>query len=468
MTYGEDYFDLLVIGGGSAGFSAAIKGSELGGRVAIVEKDTIGGTCVNRGCVPSKFMLFVTNFFYEINENRFGLFGNKIQGFNMEEATSKKDVVVSEMRYKKYESLIPSIKAKYFRGTAIFEDENKIIVNGKRIRADNIIIATGSRPNRPIIPGIENARVLTSDEVFELKNVPESVIILGGRFVALELAQILRHAGSEVYLFQRSGRIIPNEEPEISEEMEKIMVDEGINIFTNTRIINAGISSKSFVEVEINNKLEKFYANYIILALGRVPNTENLNLKNIGVLMDENGHVKVDRTMKTSIENIYAAGDVSGKPYLVTKAGKEGSVAAENALLGNEKKIDYFSLPHAIFTNPNIASVGITEEKAKEMNINVKTRVLKMEYVPKAELIMNTKGLIKMIVDAETDVVMGVHILGYDAAEIIQAASLIVKYRMTVDSVAEMFSVYPTMSESIKLIAQSFKKDVSKLSCCAE
>lgn len=464
----EDNFNLVIVGGGSAAFAAAIKAAELKVKVAIVEQGVIGGTCLNRGCIPTKSLLRAGEIFYYSQHS--GYKGLHLKGkVNLPEIIKQKDSLVRELRQRKYMDIIKAIpEIELIRGRAEFVSSNEIMVGKKRVGADKFVIAAGAHPAVLDIPGIEKVPYLTSTEALSLTKLPRSITILGGRFVALEFAQIFRHLGSKVTILQRSPRIIPDEEDEISEEMKKILTDEGIDVWTGATILGVeSFKARIYIHAKINGKEKRIPSDALLMATGIKANTE-LNLDSVGVKLNEKGFIIVDDTMKTTAENIWAAGDVTGRMPLVTVAAHQGAIAGENAISNAQKTIDYSIVPHAVFTSPQIASVGLTDREAVRKGYRCDCRKLSMEYVPRAKAVHDDRGLIKMVADRETGGVLGVHILAPEASEVIHQAALILKNKMTLHDVIEKIDVYPTMSEMIKLCAQSYFKDIGMLSCCAE
>jgi mercuric reductase len=462
-------YDLLIIGGGSAAFAAALKAAGLGGkRIGIIEYGPIGGTCVNRGCIPSKSLLRAGEIFY--HGTRSGYKGINLKGkIDLPEIIRQKDTLVRELRKKKYLDILKAIpQIELIRGRAEFIAPDEVKVGQKQIGAEKFIIATGARPAVPDIPGIEKVPYLTSTTAMNLTRLPKSITIIGGRFTALEFAQIFRRFGSGVTVLQRSAKIVPEEEEDISEEMKKLLIKEGIKVYTGVKVLGVDKrNDKIFTHAEVSGKARKIVSDSLIMATGIKPNT-GFNLEAIGVQLDSRGFVIVDDTMKTTADHVWAAGDVTGKMPLVTVAGHQGAVAGENAVLAAQKLVDYSTVPHTIFTSPQIASVGMTEREAEAKGVKCICRELPMEYVPRAKAVHDTRGLIKMVAEAETGRILGIHILSHEASEVIHQGVLILKKGMTVQEVAEKIDVYPTMSEMIKLCAQSFFKDVGMLSCCAE
>lgn len=474
MRNGFD-FDLVVVGGGSAGFAAAIKATEMGARVAIVEGGIIGGTCLNRGCIPSKNLLQAALFYHSVKQEPFPGISLLKGKLNFKQVMAQKDALIESLRQKKYLDILKENKnIKFFRGRGQFVSISRVQVSLQVsqdiLQSPKFIIATGSSPSVIPVKGLDSVPYLTSDEALELKEPPRSMIILGGRAVALEFAQMYAHFGTEVTILQRSSRIIPDHEPEISLALEKYLAEEGINIFTDVNVKEVGCNGGNImVLAESEEETLEFKAERLLVATGRRPNTQDLALKTIGVETDLQGAVKVNDEMQTTAGNVWAAGDVTARTFLVTLAAREGSVAAENALdCCAHRKVDYSCVPHAIFTTPNVATVGLKEEEARSKGLSVKAQTLNFSMVPKAQCIRDTRGLVKMVAEENSHRILGVHILAPEGVEVIHEASLAIKFGLTLEDLIDTIHVYPTMSESLKLTAQSFFKDVKKLSCCAE
>ncbi len=342
-------------------------------------------------------------------------------------------------------------------------------VDGINVDGRKFVVATGSSPRIPSIPGIENVDYLTNVEALSLRSKPASMVVLGGRALGLEFAQMYSHMGIRVTLLQRSDRIIPEEEPAVSDALCQYLEEEGIKIKTGVQVKRVYQTQGEKVIVA-RDKSREFEArgSELLVATGRDPNTSLLGLENVPVGLRKDGAVKVDREMHTTARHVWAAGDVIGEPMLETIAAKEGAAAADNALLGTHRKIDFLPVPRAIFTSPQVASVGLTEKQAHEQGYECACRTIPMSKVPKAVVIRDTRGVVKMVVDASRGRILGVHILAENAADIIHEAVLAVKYKLTIDDIIDTVHVFPTITESIKLVATSFRKDIDELSCCAE
>ncbi len=460
-------YDLIILGSGAAAFGAAIKAVDLGAKVAMIEKGIIGGTCVNVGCVPSKHLLLVGEINYYRNHGHTGLDVSTTLDFAG--TINEKREIVEGLRNGRYIKVIDALGITLIRGKAAFVSKNEVNVNGKILQADKFVIATGSSPYIIPIEGIDTVDYLTNVEAMELPELPGSMIVLGGRALGLEFAQMFSHFGTKVTVLQRSPGIIPEEETIISDYLKTYLEEEDINIQTNV-ILKSVRKEKGNIVVRamVGGEKREFEAEKLLMSTGRRPNTADLGLEKADVQVGSNGAIIVNEEMRTTSPNIWAAGDVTGEPMLETVAGKEGAIAGENALANKGKKIDFSAVPHAVFTIPQVASVGLTEKQAEEEGIICRCNTIPMELVPKALLANDTRGLIKMVIDAKTERILGVHILASLAAEMIHEGVFAVKYGMTIDDIIDTVHVFPTMTEAVKLVAQSFRKDISKMSCCAE
>ncbi|MBI2977360.1 MAG: mercury(II) reductase [Rhodospirillales bacterium] len=461
-------FDVAVIGAGSAGFSAAITAAEQGAQVALFGRGTIGGTCVNVGCVPSKNLIRAVETVHHAGAaSRFAGVEGKAEVTDWRALIAQKDELVSGLRQAKYADLLPE-----YNGIAYLEGEARLAdggvrVNGERISAGRVIVATGARPAVPPIPGIENVDYLTSTSALDLKEWPSSILVVGGGFIGAELAQVFARAGVKVTIVCRS-RLLPAAEPEIGEALSGYLRDEGVRLncgvayqFCNNTEKGVGLCVKQDGEEQI---LE---AERLLLATGRTPNTEGLGLAEAGVTQHRNGGVRVDDRMRTTKPGTYAAGDVTGQDQFVYMAAYGAKIAAMNALNGDGLVYDNAAMPAVVFTDPQVASVGFTEAEARRVGHQVRTSVLSLDHVPRALAARDTRGLIKLVADKATDRLLGAHVLAPEGGDSIQTAALAIKHRMTVRELGATIFPYLTTVEGLKLAAQAFDKDVKKLSCCA-
>lgn len=466
----SEHFDLTIVGGGAAGFAAAIKADELGAKTALINAGLpIGGTCVNVGCVPTKFLLEVCEMNHQSRNPRFQSLSVSDIKLDFQKVMQEKDELVLALRKRNYEDLLDKLKnVKYFNGYAKFISEKQVQVNGDIFESDKFIIATGSSPKILPIPGLKENGFITNREALELKKLPETLLIIGGGPIGLEFAQIFSRLGSKVILIELLDRILPQAEPLISKELRKYLSQE-FEIYTNTKTKSVeNKNGKKVVNVEIEREEKKFEVDEIFVAAGLTGNTKDLGLEKISVKIDKNGFIVVDKNLKTSKENIYAAGDVKGQPWLETVAAKEGKIACENLLENTSKEIDYSVIPYAIFTSPQVASVGMKEQDYMKQYGTCKCSLVSMDSVPKGLAIKDTRGIIFMVIHHKTNKIMGVHIVSSNASEIIHEATLAVKFGLTIDDIIDTVHVFPTFSETLKIVSQSFKRDITKMSCCVE
>ena len=463
----DDGYDLAIVGSGGAAFSAAIRARDAGTRVVMIERGTIGGTCANVGCVPSKTLLRAGEIYHLAGHHPFAGIATSADQVRMDRLTAQKDELVADLRQHKYEDLIGDYGWELVRGEAAFADERTLEVSDRQIRAGAFLIATGARPAVPEIPGLGKAGYLTSTTALDLDHVPESVAVIGSGYIALELGQLLRRLGAQVTLMQRSPRLLPGYDPEIGDAMAGVLADEGIELLTGVRYLRVdGGPGGRRMHLEVAGREHIVQAAEILVATGRQPNTEALRLDRAGVRVGAGGEVPVDAELRTNIPHILAAGDVTAGPQFVYVAAYEGGIAAENAL-GGHKRMDLRVVPAVTFTSPAIATVGLTEAGARQAGYDVKTSVLPLSAVPRALVNRDTRGVFKLVADAGTDQVLGAHAVAENAGDAIYAATLAVKFHLTVADLAETMAPYLTMAEGIKLAAQTFGRDVNRLSCCA-
>ena len=461
-------YDLAVIGAGSAGFSAAITAAEEGARVALIGHGTIGGTCVNVGCVPSKTLIRGAESLHNARvAARFAGIRGEAGLHDWQSLVTQKDELVTGLRQAKYVDLLPAYnRIAYVEGPARLAREG-IHANGERLRAGKAIVATGASAAPASIPGIEDIEYLTSTTALELPELPRSMLVIGGGYIGCELAQLFARAGVRVTLVCRS-RLLPEGEPEISAALAGYLGEEGIEVRTGLayrRIRRSGGGIALYVA--LNGAEEALEAEVVLAATGRTPNTEGLGLADVDVALEENGGIRVDDRMRTNNPAVYAAGDVTGRHQFVYMAAYGARLAALNALNGDAHRYDATAVPRVTFTDPQVASVGLTETAAKSAGLDVKTSILPLDAVPRALAARDTRGLIKLVADKATDRLLGVHILAPEGCDSIQTAALAIKHGMTTRELGQTIFPYLTTVEGLKLAALSFSKDVTKLSCCA-
>ncbi|HWZ42650.1 MAG TPA: mercury(II) reductase [Candidatus Saccharimonadales bacterium] len=464
-----EHFNLMVLGGGSAGFAAAIKAAELGFQVAIVEQATIGGTCVNVGCVPSKTLIKAAEVCYHASYSNFKGMAACPPPSEWGMVLKQKDELVAALREAKYVKVLkahPNIRL--VRGAAELTGGRGLRVGEKRYTADKIVIATGSHSCAPYIPGLEEAGFIDSEAALSMPALPGSMIVLGAGSIGLELGQLFGRFGVQVTLLDVAGRIAPAEEPEIGEMLAQYLRQERLTVLTGARIARVDKRGIEYqVHIEVNGRAEVITAERLLVSTGRRANTEGLGLSSAGVELGPKGGISVNQHLQTTNPDIYAAGDCAGDPMFVYVAAYAGGLAAQNALTQRSEVFDLSALPRVTFTDPQIASVGLTEAEASAAGLRFETSVLPLEHVPRAQASRNLKGLFKLVRERDTARLIGAHVLAAEAGETIQEAALAIRFRLTTDDIIATYHPYLTMVEGIKLACLGFSKDVTELSCCA-
>lgn len=442
---GEDEFDVVVIGGGPAGYVAAIRAAQVGGKVAVVEKSELGGTCLNRGCIPTKTFLKNAEIIegIEMSSKRGIILENEKFTIDMPKVISLKNEIVKTLT-NGVQGLLKSNSIKIFKGVGKINKDKDVVINGEKVlRTNKIILAGGSKVGSVNIPGIESKRVLTSDDILDLKELPKSLAVIGGGVVGVELGQAYLSFGSEVTVIEMMDRIVPGVDREASETLRKALEKKGMKILTSSKIKEI-IDEGNKLRIKLEDK-EDVVAEKALLSIGRVPDLEAVGELDLEM---ERGKIKVDKYMETSVKGVYAPGDINGIKMLAHAAFRMGEVAAENAILGNHREIKLETTPSAIYTIPEVGMVGLTEEEAKEKyDINIG----KFAFVGNGRALASgdTTGFVKVIADKKYGEILGVHIVGQSAAEIINEASSLMAMEITVDEVIKTIHGHPTFSEAL-------------------
>lgn len=442
---GEDEFDVVVIGGGPSGYVAAIRAAQVGGKVAVVEKSELGGTCLNRGCIPTKTFLKNAEIIegIEMSSKRGIILENEKFTIDMPKVISLKNEIVKTLT-NGVQGLLKSNSIKIFKGVGKINKDKDVVINGEKVlRTNKIILAGGSKVGSVNIPGIESKRVLTSDDILDLKELPKSLAVIGGGVVGVELGQAYLSFGSEVTVIEMMDRIVPGVDREASETLRKALEKKGMKILTSSKIKEI-IDEGDKLRIKLEDK-EDVVAEKALLSIGRVPDLEAVGELDLEM---ERGKIKVDKYMETSVKGVYAPGDINGIKMLAHAAFRMGEVAAENAILGNHREIKLETTPSAIYTIPEVGMAGLTEEEAKEKyDINVG----KFAFVGNGRALASgdTTGFVKVIADKKYGEILGVHIVGQSAAEIINEASSLMAMEITVDEVIKTIHGHPTFSEAL-------------------
>ncbi|MEV5695490.1 mercury(II) reductase [Micromonospora globbae] len=470
-------YDLAIVGSGGGAFAAAIAARRRDLSVVMVERGTVGGTCVNTGCVPSKALLAAAD------ARHTALAAGRFPGLRPAEPVvdfaaliDGKRAMVETMRADKYVDLAAEYGWQILPGTARFTgdpDQPRLAVEqadgrARTIEAAHYVVATGSTPWAPPIAGLADAGYLTSTTAMDLDRLPESMIVIGGNAIGLEQAQLFARLGTRVTVVETVDRLAPFEEPEISTAIEGVFADEDITVHTTATVTAVARDGAGYsLTLTTSTGTLELAAEQLLVATGRRPLTGGLNLDQVGVTVGRRGEIIVDEHLRTSNRRIWAAGDVTGHPQFVYVAGAHGTLIVDNAFDDADRSMDYTHLPRVTFTTPAIASVGLTDAQAAEQGLDCECRVLPLDYVPRAIVNRDTRGLIKIVAERGNGRIRGVHALADNAGDVIAAAVYAVQAGMTVAQMADTWCPYLTMAEGLKLAAQTFTRDVAKLSCCA-
>lgn len=463
-------FDLVIIGGGAGAFSAAIRANELNAKTVMINVGLpLGGTCVNVGCVPSKRLLRAGEILHLAQNHETPGIELAVKKFDFRTLIEDELNLVSRMQQEKYAKVLAGLEGvTLLEGYAKFISDTEVRVNGETLSAKKIMIATGSKATAPPIEGIEETGYITHIEALKLRQLPPELIIIGAGPVSIEFAQMYSRFGSNVTIVKRSPGILRFAEPILTKRLAEILKDEGIDIITATAFRYARRENgKKVLAISVEGQGREITGDEILLAAGKAPNTKDLGLEDAGVEVDEKLAIVVNEIFQTSRPHIYAVGDVTNQPVrLEPTAGREGTLAAGNALNGSRDIIDYDTVPFTVFTDPQLAGVGLMEADQMQRMGTCNCRTVSFESVPRAILMNRTEGLINMTVHPSTEEIMGVHILAPEAGELIAEAMMLVKNKNTVDDVINSLPIFPTLAESLKIVALSFKKDITSLSCC--
>jgi mercuric reductase len=485
MTEAAEY-DLVILGGGAAAFAAITEASSRGLSTAMVNTGLpLGGTCVNVGCVPSKHLLAMAETASEPAHNPFDAveYSDDEPSVDWAAALDEKDRLVEQLRQENYVNVADHFDTDIYEGYGQFIDGTTIEVidgddEGARLTGEEALIATGSSPWAAPIDSLDDIDYETSETILERRDLPESIVIIGGGYIALEWGQILHRVGVDTTILQRSERVLSGMEGQLGREIQRCFRDEGLDVVTGNdfeRVRSAttdgGVTTVEegiVVETTVDDEEQQFAAEELFVATGVQPNSQNIGLETVGIETDDHGAVVVDDHFQTTNSDVYAAGDVIGEPELETVAAKEGNHAVKNAFGNEDKTIDYNAVPKVVFTSPEVAAVGTTELEYMEEHGTCTCRTVQMEDVPKARAVEDTRGLLQVVKHHETDEIVGVHMVGPRAADMIPEATLAVKFGLTIDDIIDTIHPFPTFSEAFKHACQAFRRDTSTMSCCVE
>lgn len=463
-------FDLLVLGGGSAGFAAAIKGAELGARVALVESGTLGGTCVNVGCIPSKTLLRAAEANHRRGHHGFSGIPTSDGRPDWRTVRAQKDALVAALRQAKYFDVLGA-----YQSVTLFRDRAALVSgrsvrlgNGDSLSAGKIVVATGAAPWVPPIPGLAEAGYLDNASAMALERLPASLCVIGGSSVGLELAQMFARLGTTVTVLEALPRVMPAEDPAVGDALGDYLRTEGVEVHTGVAVERVSREAEGYaIGFREAGAAKLVRVEQLLVAAGRRANTRGYGLEDAGVRLGTKGEIGVDEFLGTSSAGVYAAGDVIGDPMFVYVAAYGGTLAAENALAGNRRRYDLTAVPQVTFTDPAVASVGLTETGAQSAGLEPIVAHLPFKHLPRALAAHDTRGFVRLVADGPSQAILGAQILGAEAGEMVTEVALAIRHRLTIGDLADAFHPYLTLSEGIKLAAQAFTKEVAKLSCCA-
>ncbi|GAB4344387.1 MAG: dihydrolipoyl dehydrogenase [Candidatus Abyssubacteria bacterium] len=451
-------FQVGIIGGGPGGYVAAIRAAQMGAKVALIERDEVGGTCLLRGCIPTKAFLATADFLAKIRESeRFGIEVGQ-PTLNYAKTLERKNAIVQKL-IKGVHSLLKAHKIEYVQGEGKLLGDGRIGVTLAQGQAkgecEKIIVATGSTELKPEMFKVDGINVITSREALDLKEIPESVLIIGGGYIGCEFASMFNDFGSQVTVVEMLPQLVATEEKEVSQTLKSQFKKRGITVMTNTKLVNLDVSDGK-VTASLDSG-ETVTAEKALVAVGRKPVTEGIGLEQLGVELSENGGIKVNEKLETGATNVYAIGDVLGTVMLAHVASTQAKTAVANALGGTET-FSYNAIPNCIFTRPEIASVGMKEGQASEAGYDVATAKFQFSALGKAMIIEETTGFVKVVADRKSDKVLGVSMIGPGVTDIIHEMVLAIHAGLSVEQVAKMIHAHPTLPESIHEAVEGIHK----------
>lgn len=447
-------FDLVVIGGGMAGLPIANKAAYKGLKTALVEKELLGGTCLNRGCIPTKTMIHSAKVAHTVRTAE--LFGIKTSPPKVDLAAivSRKNKIVETIRKNAYRQVKKNQNLTLIEATAVFEGSNQLSVGESLIEAEKFIINTGARPLLPPIKNLDQISYHTNRSLLELTQLPETLLVVGGGYIGVEFAQMFARFGSKVILFQQNNRLVPAEDPEISQVLLEVFRQEGIEVVTTAQVVEVAQEGKHITaKVVVNRKEQEYHGDTLLMATGRRPNTDQVGLELAGVQMDERGFILADQSYQTNQNHIWAIGDVTGKPMFTHSARDDAERLYQLLFKGISSENSNRIVPYAIFTDPEIAAVGMTEQEALDQGFEIKIGKHPFNRVARAMAMGSTAGFIKIVADASTDRILGAQIIGPHAGELIHEFVITLQTSATFQDIGKALHVHPTLAEGVSSAA---------------
>lgn len=452
-------YDVIVIGSGPGGYVAAIRAAQLGLKTACIEKTpALGGTCLNVGCIPSKALLHSSEFYWKMQHEAKEL-GIEVEKpkLNFQQMMARKQKIVSGFN-NGVAALFKKNKITRYTGSAAFVSPTTIDVGGQQLSAKNIILATGSEPaGLPFLP-FDEKKVLSSTGALALEKIPQKMLVVGAGIIGVELGSVYSRLGSEVIFIEFMDRICPTMDESVSKQLEKSLTSQGLKFYLSARVTGAKIGEKIVLTVELSDKSkQEFDGDVVLVSIGRKPYTQGLALDKAGIKTTDRGFIPIDGQFHTSVPHIYAIGDIVDGPMLAHKASEEGIAAAE-IIAGKQPSIDYMAIPNVVYTYPEVASVGLTETEAKNLGLTVNTGSFPFKINSRAQCTGEGEGFVKIIAEAATDRIVGIHIIGAHASELIAECALAIEKRVTALQLANTPHAHPTLAEAIKEAALTVHK----------
>ncbi len=463
--------DLIILGSGSTAFAAALRAQSYGARVLMIEKSVLGGTCINWGCIPSKTLIHAALFNHEAGLGaRIGLLLDS-HGVDYDRLSAHKDQVVAGLRQDRYLDVLKNVVGlEMVKGTGRFVDSRTIEVNECRYSADRILVAVGGLPRIPAIEGLEGSGYLTSRSALLMKKLPRSLVVIGGGVIAVELGQMFHRFGCRVTILEHGPRLLPTVDRDLAECLQDVLVAEGLKVVPNVAFCSVSrVGDLTAVNADVAGSRHEYTAEQLLLAVGTAPSTAGIGLERAGVELDQKGFIVTDKRMRSSVPGIWAAGDVINGMMIATVGAREGIVAVDDMLNpGCGCTMNYLTVPMAIFTDPETGFVGHTAESASKAGFEVMINSIPVSAVPKSHVTGEKAGLIKLVADRATGRLLGGHLLCHRGADLVNEVALALSLHATIQDLANTIHVYPSIGEGLRLCAQGFSRDLSRLSCCAE
>ena len=463
--------DLIILGSGSSAFAAALRARSYEARVLMIEKSALGGTCINWGCIPSKTLIHAAQVRHEsLLGSGIGL-NTTVSSIDYERLGRHRDQVVTGLRQTRYLDVLKNVPGlELVKGTARFIDQKTVMVDDRPYRAERFLVAVGGVPRVLPIPGLEDTDFLTSRSALLMKKLPRSLVIIGGGVIAVEMGQMLHRLGCRVTILEHGPRLLPSVEREPAEAVQEALCAEGIKVVTEAIVRSvAKVGDLTVVNADAGGHHHEYTSERLQLAVGTAPATMGIGLHMAGVHLNADGFIMTDTAMRTTAPGIWAAGDVTGGMMIATAGARQGVVAVDDMFNpGCGCSMDLLSTPMAIFSDPEIGMVGQTEQSAREAGFDIVVNAIPAALIPKAQVTGHTAGVIKMVAERGSGKLLGIHLACHRGADVINEAALALRLRATVSDLATTLHVYPSMSEGLRLCAQGFSQDISRMSCCAE